>query len=125
MSVGDEGLCNEETLIPIDTAFRGYPTPEEAAPYFGGMTTAYMHVSVDGTVTVRFSVTTSGLVEDVVVTDSSYDLRGPSRNSYEDGHFDDFLPDLVVHQITGWKYEPIDEACELTRTITFELAADE
>ncbi len=97
-----------------------YPSPDEAADYFGNSTT-YLHVLVEGTVIVSFTVLPSGDVESVKVIDSTYSLVGRDRENYEDGYFDNFHPSNVTRTVKLWKFEPMGHSCQMTRAFTFKF----
>ena len=104
----------------IEQSWPNYPSPDEAVDYFGH-STRYLHVFVEGTVIVSFTVLASGNVESVKVVDSSYSLIGRDRGAYEDGYFDDFHPSNVVRTVKLWKFAPMEHSCRMTWTFTFKF----
>ena len=116
----DELLNCPDDRDAIDQTFPQYPSPDEAVDYFG-LTTKYLHVFVEGTVVVSFTVLASGNVESVKVVESSYSLVGPNRLTYEDGYFDEFHPSNVKKKVKLWKFAPIGHLCQMTRTFTYKF----
>jgi len=116
----DELMTCPDDRIAIANPFPKYPSPDEASAYFGH-STAYVHVFVGGTVTVSFTVSSSGKVETIKVADSTYNLAGRDRNSYEDGYFDDFHPANVVRTVKRWKFSPVDYSCQMTRKFSWKM----
>jgi hypothetical protein len=94
-----------------------YPSPEQAKRFFMG--TSYMHVFVEGRVLVEYVVIPSGVVTEVRVIESSYNLVGQNRNGYSAGYFDGFLEMNVTATLGRWKYQPIEQACKVQRTFTY------
>jgi hypothetical protein len=109
-----------DRLVSIATPPPGYPSPQEAAEYFG-RSTAYMHVFVEGTVTVAFSVTETGEVAEFETLESSYNLVGRNSGRYKEGFFREFHSAHVQRVLGEWRYKPIETACRVTRTFTWEF----
>lgn len=119
-ALADDLLPCPDDRIALADPFPKYPSPDEASAYFGH-TTAYAHVFVEGTVTVRFTVSSSGNVETIEVVDSTYSLVGPARHSYGDAYFKDFHPANVVRSVKRWIFAPVDYACQMTRKFSWKM----
>lgn len=101
-----------------------YPSPDQARPYLQG--TAYMHVFVEGTVVVTFTVNTSGAISDVRIAESSYKPIGRSASYFDKpGYFDGFLEMNVLSAVKTWRYSPRIEPCSHKFTFTFRMAAQQ
>ena len=109
-------------LIAVETPFPTYPTPEQARPYFAG--TSYMHVFVEGSVSVEYVVTVSGEVSELRVTESTHRAIGP-RRSYPERNFDGFLESNVLQTVMKWQYEPIEQPCVARASFVYVFSENE
>jgi hypothetical protein len=100
-----------------------YPSPDQAAPYLKG--TSYMHVFVEGSVVVAFTVDTSGAVTDARIVRSSYKPVGRNASSYQPGYFDGFLEMNVLPAVRNWRYSPRTLPCNGEFTFTYRSSAQQ
>ena len=112
----------QRLLVPLHAPKPDYPSYDQASKLLQG--TSYMHVFVEGHVTVKYTVATSGTVEDVQIMESSNNLVGPNRNRYPPDYFSGFLEMNVVPTVSLWKYQPISRPCEAQNTFTYVLDSD-
>lgn len=109
----------QQTLKKLSAPPPPYPSPEQAKRFFLG--TSYMHVFVEGRVSVEYVVIPSGAVTEVRVIESGYNLVGQNRNGYSAGYFDGFLEMNVAATLGLWKYQPIEQPCKVQRTFTYAV----
>lgn len=82
----------------------------------------YMHVFVEGSVVVTFTVTNSGSVTKARIVKSSYNPIG-IRASYfrKPGYFDGFLDMNVLPTLKGWRFPPRSGPCSHEVTFTYRM----
>lgn len=114
------GECPKDLKL-IAGSMPEYPSPEQAAPYLTG--TSYMHVFVEGTIVVAYTVDTSGVVIDARIVKSNYKPAGRSASRYQPGYFDGFLEMNVLPALKTWRHPPRAQPCDGKFTFTYQLGA--
>jgi hypothetical protein len=115
-----EVACPKDLKL-LEGAMPDYPSPEQAKRYLQG--TSYMHVFVEGTVVVAFTVAGSGAVTDARITKSSYKLVGRNASRYKPGYFDGFLEMSVLPAVRAWRYSARAQPCNGEFTFTYQISA--
>jgi hypothetical protein len=118
-----QGLACPKDLKLLEGAMPDYPSPDQAKAYLQG--TSYMHVFVEGSVVVAFTVTSSGAVTDTRITRSSYKPVGRSASRYKPGYFDGFLEMNVLPAVRTWRYSPRTQPCNGEFTFTYQVSAQQ
>lgn len=118
-----EGECPKDIKL-LEGLMPDYPSPEQAMPYLQG--TSYMHVFVEGTVVVTFTVTRSGAVTNARIAKSSYKPVGRSSSYYnKPGYFDGFLEMNVLPAVRTWRFSPRIESCSHEFMFTYRVSAQQ
>jgi len=120
MCHAQEVACPQD-IKPVEGSMPGYPSSEQAKPYLPG--TSYMHVFVEGSVVVAFTVSTSGAVTNARIAQSSYKLVGRNASHYKPGYFDGFLDMNVLPAVRAWRYSPRAQPCASEYTFTYRIGA--
>ena len=84
-----------------------------------------MHVFVEGSVVVAFTVTTLGTVSEARIVKSSYKPIGRNASSYRPGYFNGFLEMNVLPAIGAWRYSPRAQPCTSQFTFTYQSSAQQ
>lgn len=118
-----EVACPKDIRL-LEGSMPDYPSPEQAMPYLRG--TSYMHVFVEGTVVVAFTVNRSGAVTDARIAKSSYKPVGRSASYFnKPGYFDGFLEMNILPAVKTWRYSPRSESCSHEFTFTYRMSAQQ
>lgn len=118
-----EIACPKDLKL-VEGSMPDYPSPDQARPYLKG--TSYMHVFVEGTVVVVFTVNRSGAVADARIAKSSYEPVGRSASYFnKPGYFDGFLEMNVLPAVKTWRYSPRTESCSHEVTFTYRMSAQQ
>jgi hypothetical protein len=118
--VAQEVACPKDLKL-VEGSMPDYPSPDQAKPYLQG--TSYMHVFVEGSVVVAFTVSSSGAVTDARIVKSSYKPVGRNASLYKPGYFDGFLEMNVLPAVRTWRYSPRAQSCNGEFTFTYRISA--
>lgn len=122
VSQAQEVACPNDLKL-VEGSMPDYPSPEQAKPYLQG--TSYMHVFVEGSVVVSFSVSSSGAVTDARIAESSYKPVGRNAALYKPGYFDGFLEMNVLSAVRTWRYPPRAQSCNGEFTFTYRMGSQQ
>jgi hypothetical protein len=114
----EDSSC-QQTLEPVHRPVPEYPSPEQAEPYLKG--TSYLHLHVDGTITVELTVSRDGTVLGARIVRSEYKLVGRNASRYKAGYFNGFLEMNVLPTVKAWRFSPIPEPCTSEFRFTWQL----
>jgi hypothetical protein len=117
-----EVVCPKELRL-VEGSMPDYPSPEQAKAYLQG--TSYLHVFIEGSVVVAFTVTSSGVVTDARIAKSSYKPVGRNASRYAPGYFDGFLEMNVLPAVSTWRYSPRVQSCNGEFTFTYRVSAQQ
>jgi hypothetical protein len=118
-----QGVECPKDLKLIAGSMPEYPSPEQATPYLKG--TSYMHVFVEGTIVVAYTVATSGVVTHARIVQSNHKPIGRNASRYQPGYFDGFLEMNVLPAVKTWRYPPREQPCDGQFTFTYQLSAQQ
>jgi len=106
-AVADEPTECQKALVAIERPVPESPSAEQAREYLRG--TSYLHIFVEGKVSVEFTVHPAGDVSDVKILESVEKPVGRGAGNVPDGYFEGFLRINAIPTVERWRDQPIEQ----------------